>query len=567
MEKLGRFKSTFTPQQEQDLADHSRDLDTSFYGLTFKDLRRLAFQFAEANNISHRFDKESKLAGKDWALTFMKKYRLSLRTPQQTSLARIMGFNKVQLEVFFNNLSEIMVKFKFTPDRIYNMDESGMSTVPNHVPKVISSTGKRAVGIVSSAERGQLITAICAMSATGNYIPPSLIFKRKRGKPELMNGAPPSSVMFTSDSGYVNSELFVEWIKHFQTHAKATKDSPVLLILDNHSSHLSLDAVLFCRQNGIHLLSIPPHSSHKLQPLDRCFFKPLKTYFSEACNHWLISNPGRVITQFQMAALFGTAYLRCASVGKAVNAFKTCGIVPLDPAVFTDEDFAPSAVTDIDLSNNDLFSDQPSTSIEQTISNQPPNFTNISNRPSTSSNSIESSRSTNSLFCNLPTNDLSSDSESDSPLSSLNTIPQGCVSPSDIRPLPKRKEQQQRRKKGQKSEIITNSPFKSILEAKAEDMKKKTSKKVLFKRPAPVKRRPKSLSSYSPNVNSSSSHSFTKAKKIKGTMDKDVSCPVCEEQYDEPPDEDWIMCRVCKDWWHEACSNYEGNGHFVCDYC
>lgn len=66
------------------------------------------------------------------------------------------------------------------------MDETGMSTVPNCPPKVIASTGKKAVGKVSS---GELTTAVCAMSAAGNYVPPALIFKRKRQNLLLLNGA------------------------------------------------------------------------------------------------------------------------------------------------------------------------------------------------------------------------------------------------------------------------------------------------------------------------------------------------------------------------------------------
>nr|XP_029732066.1 uncharacterized protein LOC115268160 [Aedes albopictus] len=68
---LGRFKKVFTSQQSGELADHCRALDKTFYGLTLQDLRSLAFQFAEANNIQHNFDAESKLAGRDWSVNFM----------------------------------------------------------------------------------------------------------------------------------------------------------------------------------------------------------------------------------------------------------------------------------------------------------------------------------------------------------------------------------------------------------------------------------------------------------------------------------------------------------------
>ena len=97
----------FNEAQEKDLAHHIRKMDEYFYGLTFKDLRLLAFQFAESNNIQHRFNANTKLAGRDWALIFLKKHKLSLRTPSKTSLARIMVFNKVQVDLFYTNLEQL----------------------------------------------------------------------------------------------------------------------------------------------------------------------------------------------------------------------------------------------------------------------------------------------------------------------------------------------------------------------------------------------------------------------------------------------------------------------------
>lgn len=110
------------------------------------DLRKAVYQYAEANKITHAFNRNRKLAGKDWTFSFMHRYGLSLRTPQQTSLARMMGFNRVQMTVFFNNLSELVTKHRFSPKRIFNMDETGLSVVPNKVPKVMSVSGKKGSG-------------------------------------------------------------------------------------------------------------------------------------------------------------------------------------------------------------------------------------------------------------------------------------------------------------------------------------------------------------------------------------------------------------------------------------
>jgi len=59
---------------------------------------------------------------------------------------------------------------------------------------------------------------------------------------------------------------------HYTKYAATpTDDDPVLLIVDNHMSHYSLEAVTFCTEHYMTLKSLPPHSSHKLQPLDRGF--------------------------------------------------------------------------------------------------------------------------------------------------------------------------------------------------------------------------------------------------------------------------------------------------------
>jgi hypothetical protein len=79
---------------------------------------------------------------------------------------------------------------KFPAHRKFNMDESGISTVPNRVPKVISPKGKKIVCRVTSGERGQTVTVVCCMSPTGIFVPPAMIFARKRMKPELFADAP-----------------------------------------------------------------------------------------------------------------------------------------------------------------------------------------------------------------------------------------------------------------------------------------------------------------------------------------------------------------------------------------
>ena len=134
--------------------------------------------------------------------------------------------------------------------------------------KIVAPKGQKRVGSLTSWERGKNITVICAMSAGGSYVPPFFIFPRKRNSPQLQKDAPPDSVVECTPNGWSNEVMFIKWLQHFAHHVKPTADEPVLLILDNHNSHATLEAFEFCVQNHIHMISLPPHCSHRVQPLD-----------------------------------------------------------------------------------------------------------------------------------------------------------------------------------------------------------------------------------------------------------------------------------------------------------
>lgn len=112
------------------------------------------------------------------------------------------------------------------------------------------------------------------------------------------------------------------------------------------------------REAGIRMISLPPHTTHRLQPLDVAFFGPLGTYYDEAARTWMRQHPGRAVTSWQVAELFGSAYCKAASVGTAVSGFRASGLWPLDIGVFSDCDFAASAVTDVCSNSESGANDQ-----------------------------------------------------------------------------------------------------------------------------------------------------------------------------------------------------------------
>ena len=125
-------------------------------------------------------------------------------------------------------------------------------------------------------ERGSNVTVMCAMNAADGFgVPHFFIFPRKRMNAAFMANTPPGSVGHCNEkrTSYMDSTLFVTWLHHFAQYTKCTKDKPHILIIDGHESHKTLDAVDFCRNNRIILISLPPHSTHRMQPLDCTFLR------------------------------------------------------------------------------------------------------------------------------------------------------------------------------------------------------------------------------------------------------------------------------------------------------
>ena len=76
-------------KMKKELVKHVLNLESSFFGITATELRKLAYQFAEKYKVHHRFNREIEMAGKKWYYKFMRDNPcLSLRTPEATSIAR-----------------------------------------------------------------------------------------------------------------------------------------------------------------------------------------------------------------------------------------------------------------------------------------------------------------------------------------------------------------------------------------------------------------------------------------------------------------------------------------------
>ena len=81
-------------------------------------------------------------------------------------------------------------------------------------------------------------------------------------------------------------------MRHFHKHVRSSVDKKKALIYDNHGTPILIDVLDFCKENGIIMLTLPPHTSHKLQPLDMSVYKSLKYFYNQSCADWMRTDPG-----------------------------------------------------------------------------------------------------------------------------------------------------------------------------------------------------------------------------------------------------------------------------------
>jgi hypothetical protein len=114
---MGR-KPALPAQIENELVNYCLLMERNVFGLTTKDIKRMAFQLAIRNNLRHPFSTQEGKAGKKWLRNFLGRHpTLSLRKPQPVAAARIKGFTPENVAAFFDIFEKEMEKIKFSPNR------------------------------------------------------------------------------------------------------------------------------------------------------------------------------------------------------------------------------------------------------------------------------------------------------------------------------------------------------------------------------------------------------------------------------------------------------------------
>ena len=337
----------FTNAQEDHIVEYAVKIAKMFYGLPIREFCRVSYAYAEACNsraIPCVWVRKG-AATRDWYYAFMKRHpHLTLKTAEGMSIKRAMAFNRVSVRIFFEAYAEALARYSFTPDRIFNMDESGLSTVMKPL-KVVCERGRPVASQVTQ-ERGSHMTFVGFINAAGHYIPPVFLIARKKMKPEFMRGAIDGAKGLANQTGWMTGEMFLETLKHVREKTYCSLDNKILLIMDNAMCHMNINAVEYAIKNGIVIVTLPPHTTAKLQPLDVSIYGPFKTYLRALQNEYRLANPNRPITEYMLPEFASKAWIKACTPSNVLSGFAATGIWPLNSDIFSDDAFAGAEVTE-----------------------------------------------------------------------------------------------------------------------------------------------------------------------------------------------------------------------------
>ncbi len=320
-------KKMLTEEEERSLANYAKFMANLGVGLTVL----LLCTFAHAI-LQERTPKRRLAPKKDWARSFMKRHNLSLKQASVISKARHINSTKETFDEYFRKLEQLYTDHQLhdKPQFIYNVDESYFGKKQaGHRRKVISpkGDGRQYQQQLFTAEHTTLLSCI---NAAGDYLPTMLIFTASLPSERYKSSLPNDMLLAYTKTGFITKSLFEQWFeKIFLPRCGSTPEQPVLLIMDNCSTHFSYQMVKLAIENNVHIMCEPTYTSHKVQPLDK-IFDNLTTEFEKRCHLSKVVDLHSCVNKGNFAVKLNEAMRYAWSKGMVESGFSRTGIYPLD---------------------------------------------------------------------------------------------------------------------------------------------------------------------------------------------------------------------------------------------
>ncbi|KAE8224052.1 hypothetical protein CF319_g3001 [Tilletia indica] len=289
------------------------------------------------------------VVGTNWLPNFIKRHEVLHKVKQKSRELTRMTQDRTTLAKFFKKLKTTVDREGILACDMWNVDEVGFRVGIGGKQWIVTLNPTREAHLASETCRDS-VTCIEAVSALGQHIDPMVIMSASQHSESWVNNdLPDTTLLAVSPNGYTDDILALKWIKHFDARTKGmTKGNKRLLIFDGHGSHCTKQFIDYCNEAKIIPFSLPPHSSHILQPLDVSVFQPMKHWHREAID--AATRTGCTnFNKIEFLASLNDIRVKTMKTNTIKNGFRLTGIHPYNPNMvlvnFPEQTQIPSAIS------------------------------------------------------------------------------------------------------------------------------------------------------------------------------------------------------------------------------
>jgi len=340
--KPGR-PTMLSQEQEQKLVNYACNRAAMGIGFSRPQFMKYAGNLAHKHKVYFKRGQPSK---RWWRAMKNRHEQLKLRQPEGTAAVRHQCMDMYKVSRYFEAVKKTLddCSLQYKPENIWNMDETGVQF--DYKPgKVVAAKGVKYLHSRTSGNR-ETITIICAINAAGKSLPPHLIVKgqTRRSLNSLQTeNAPEGTTWSWSDSGWTKQGIALLWFKNsFLPYIG--EERPQILIVDGHDSHNFIELIDVAVENNVHIIELPAHTSHWLQPCDRTVFGPFKNAYRKACADLTTLFPGSVVSKSNFCGLLKKAWEEAVTPSNIVSGFRACGIFPFNARAIPSEAYFPNSL-------------------------------------------------------------------------------------------------------------------------------------------------------------------------------------------------------------------------------
>jgi DDE superfamily endonuclease len=227
------------------------------------------------------------LLGKHYISRFISRHStLKSAKSRKLNVKRASALDSATIERFFSEFEWLRSEYNIESEDIYNMDETGfqIGQIASNFVIYDPAMGRPVAPVSDNTQWVSIIECI----GVDKSIKPYLIFCGRSPEDHMfpVNEELTELIWAFSPKGWTDNELAVDWLKRVFMPQTSRQGRHSILIIDGHDSHCSGEFQYYYITHNIHLLYLPAHASHKLQPLDVGPFAPLSRAYSRAVQEY-----------------------------------------------------------------------------------------------------------------------------------------------------------------------------------------------------------------------------------------------------------------------------------------